>query len=836
MKSSPNNTLACLAAMIGIALPAFTVSATLAPDPSLWSGTPVPVVEYDLNTGIMSVNTLGLNQTDDTMGTGNVGGDDVGMVSLLIEGPPATTPLLTDIVDPPFFQSFVHMHFNGKQQLIKTLGLTDVVAPGIVPVYQYPTGLTAADFGVVEMGTGGSGMPTLFGSVQIVGQVACCLPGGCMELTPADCAALGGTAAGVEFCADVLCNDDCDTPFAITDGETFMFDSTNATPDGLEGCLDDTVPDQWLCYTATSDLTTISISPSPGQFVAYSIVPGCGPATGSDIGCILGFGDTTTIYETVPGQQYKIRLTGEGTIGFDRAGACCLPTSCSTIDSDLCTDLGGVYQGDGIPCITTGTGCPFPGACCLTDGMCIQAEEFGDANGFCSSMGGFYQSDNVMCSDVMCAQPGVCCLPDGSCISAQELGDVVDFCVSMGGEYQGDDSMCMDVMCPQPGGCCLPDGSCIPAMMNDDEDQFCVTQGGRYEGNDTLCGDFMCDPAGACCDLQFGTCRLMFEDECIGPFAEFQGDDVPCDPNPCPPAGACCMGDMCNEFTEQFCLNNGGCYFGDDSTCEPTTLLPAGVICLDCNMNGVEDSCESTPMFDPAEAFPSDTCANAEVLSSEGFVYGGDTTAATSDAFIFCNAFFSSFDQYYAYTPRSEGNAFVSVTDAGPEVYMISIHTDCPATEGNMIACSFTQQQGVGFDVDKGVEYIIRVAALGNDRGMFMLELSGPPALTNPIDDNANSVPDECECRADVNGDGVVDAQDFIQAMNEQGNCVLSPPGCPSDVNQDGTVDTADLALIINAYGDCPFAVPAMAPAVQPRAIKGSPAGVELMETGKSRR
>ncbi|MEM7228174.1 MAG: hypothetical protein AAF432_05085, partial [Planctomycetota bacterium] len=256
--------------------------------------------------------------------------------------------------------------------------------------------------------------------------------------------------------------------------------------------------------------------------------------------------------------------------------------------------------------------------------------------------------------------------------------------------------------------------------------------------------------------------------------------------------------------------------------------------CIDCNMDGTDDFCETTPVFDPAAAMPQDLCIDAEQIGP-GIIYPGDTAAANSDAFIFCGAFFSLFDQYYAYTPRSTGHAFVSVADMGPEVYMISIHTECPPTEGNMIACSFTQQQGVGFDVQKGDEYIIRVAALGNDTGMFNLELFGPPALTSEVDDNEDGVPDECECRADVNGDGTVDVTDLMQVMDEQGPCAILPPDCPSDVNLDGEANELDIAAVINAFGPCPFDVPMMAPALQPAVRKGAAPHSEFIERGRQR-
>ena len=72
------------------------------PDPSLWSGDTtnpsgepsVPGLWLDNQTGIIRLTTLGLNQTNDTTGPSTIGGDDVGLISIRIEGPPAAERLL----------------------------------------------------------------------------------------------------------------------------------------------------------------------------------------------------------------------------------------------------------------------------------------------------------------------------------------------------------------------------------------------------------------------------------------------------------------------------------------------------------------------------------------------------------------------------------------------------------------------------------------------------------------------------------------------------------------------------------------------------------------------
>lgn len=73
-------------------------------------------------------------------------------------------------------------------------------------------------------------------------------------------------------------------------------------------------------------------------------------------------------------------------------------------------------------------------------------------------------------------------------------------------------------------------------------------------------------------------------------------------------------------------------------------------------------------------------------------------------------------------------------------------------------------------------------------------------------DNNANSVPDECEkpsCASDVwplGGDGVVDMDDMLAVINAWGVVGVSP----SDVDGSGEVDIDDLLTVINSWGPCP--------------------------------
>lgn len=179
---------AILGRVIGVAI-ALAVVGTLmtslsfaqcTPNPSLWTigsippgrtlGT--PLVCYDPVTGIMAVNGRGVNGVSDTVGNaGTIGGDDVGFISLLVTGPPATANLLPAFGDGI---AWISQYFNGRQQSIGN-AITGQYVPtdqgdGFYRFSQYPTGLTAADFGEVEIATNFAPQAPggiMFGRVQI---------------------------------------------------------------------------------------------------------------------------------------------------------------------------------------------------------------------------------------------------------------------------------------------------------------------------------------------------------------------------------------------------------------------------------------------------------------------------------------------------------------------------------------------------------------------------------------------------------------------------------------------------------------------------------------------
>ncbi len=68
-----------------------------------------------------------------------------------------------------------------------------------------------------------------------------------------------------------------------------------------------------------------------------------------------------------------------------------------------------------------------------------------------------------------------------------------------------------------------------------------------------------------------------------------------------------------------------------------------------------------------------------------------------------------------------------------------------------------------------------------------------------PKDHNCNGVVDDCECLADLDGDGHVAFGDIVALFAAWGPC----SGCPEDLDCDGEVDSSDLQVVLASIGPC---------------------------------
>ncbi|MHC4274498.1 MAG: dockerin type I domain-containing protein, partial [Planctomycetota bacterium] len=67
-------------------------------------------------------------------------------------------------------------------------------------------------------------------------------------------------------------------------------------------------------------------------------------------------------------------------------------------------------------------------------------------------------------------------------------------------------------------------------------------------------------------------------------------------------------------------------------------------------------------------------------------------------------------------------------------------------------------------------------------------------------DFDADGIPDDCQCLADIDGNGEVDVIDFLALLAAWG----PNPGDPADINRSGAVDVLDFLLLLAAWGPCP--------------------------------
>jgi hypothetical protein len=67
-------------------------------------------------------------------------------------------------------------------------------------------------------------------------------------------------------------------------------------------------------------------------------------------------------------------------------------------------------------------------------------------------------------------------------------------------------------------------------------------------------------------------------------------------------------------------------------------------------------------------------------------------------------------------------------------------------------------------------------------------------------DKGGNTVEDECECLADINGDGYVNVSDLLAIIAAWG---LDCDGCSEDVNKDANVNVTDLLIAVGNWGPC---------------------------------
>ncbi|MFO0828389.1 MAG: hypothetical protein U0572_09580 [Phycisphaerales bacterium] len=187
-----------------------------------------------------------------------------------------------------------------------------------------------------------------------------------------------------------------------------------------------------------------------------------------------------------------------------------------------------------------------------------------------------------------------------------------------------------------------------------------------------------------------------------------------------------------------------------------------------------------------------DDCANALPLSvgATAFSTVGATGTTQMDPGA-CTFFGSSViynDVWYDYVATGDGPVTITTCNGASFDTRIAVFTDCDLTStvacnDDFSGCGLTSS--VTFTPVCGTHYKVTV-------GAYSQTGFGTGTITVTQDGSCPVV-----CVGDLNGDGVVDAQDLGILLGGWGG------GGVADLNGDGTVDAQDLGILLGAWGPC---------------------------------
>jgi hypothetical protein len=190
-----------------------------------------------------------------------------------------------------------------------------------------------------------------------------------------------------------------------------------------------------------------------------------------------------------PSGDWVIRVTWESVNCGDAVGACCLAAGgCDIRTQQACSDAGGTYRGDNVPCGNANCASPTQACCFQATGGCLNLSPEN-----CAAAGGIPAGIGTTCATFVCFPTGACCLPNGSCIGPVSPSA----CAEQNGAFQGNNTACGTVNCPIPtGACCFGTGFCLNLSQAE-----CTTGGGTFHGIGTQCGKSTCNPPECTCDF-----------------------------------------------------------------------------------------------------------------------------------------------------------------------------------------------------------------------------------------------------------------------------------------------------------------------------------------------
>jgi hypothetical protein len=151
-------------------------------------------------------------------------------------------------------------------------------------------------------------------------------------------------------------------------------------------------------------------------------------------------------------------------------------------------------------------------------------------------------------------------------------------------------------------------------------------------------------------------------------------------------------------------------------------------------------------LVSPDDAVAADACDGAGRIAGHG-IYFGCTTSATLNGASSCGSGGANGygpDVFYSWTPACSGSVTIDTIGSDYDT-VLSVHSACPATAANTIACNddaagFGLNSQVTFNYTAGTTYLIRIAGFNAHAGNFILRVVEPAAPGNDTCNNALSV------------------------------------------------------------------------------------------------
>lgn len=204
-----------------------------------------------------------------------------------------------------------------------------------------------------------------------------------------------------------------------------------------------------------------------------------------------------------------------------------------------------------------------------------------------------------------------------------------------------------------------------------------------------------------------------------------------------------------------------------------------------------------------------DACTSALAVGLGTF--NGSVCGATNDGQTTCGFGTTNKDVYYAFTAPCTGNYIVDTEGTAFLDTVLSIHSACPATAANTIACDDDSGTGlrsyIQFAAVAGTTYRIRVTGYNGTTGSFQLNISDPD-LVNDTCANATGVVDGSyfwdNCGANTDGPADTTACTFFGSAQVNGDLWYR---YTARCNGTATVTTCGLTshdTKLHAYAACP--------------------------------